>query len=78
MVGFGGYFLYFIPVSSISVDVNPSIELGINRFDKVVTVDTFNNDGYHIMSSLNVRFMSQIWLIVSPSISSCVTDGSNA
>jgi hypothetical protein len=57
MVGFGGYFLYFIPVSSISVDVNPSIELGINRFDKVVTVDTFNNDGYHIMSSLNVRFM---------------------
>ena len=57
LAGFGGYDLYFIPVSSISVDVNPSIELGINRFDRVVTVDTFNDDGYDVMSSLNVRFM---------------------
>lgn len=57
IIGGGGYFLYFIPVSSISVDVNPSIELGINRFDRVVTVDTFNDDGDNIMSSLNVRFM---------------------
>lgn len=57
IIGGGGYFLYFIPVSSISVDVNPSIELGINRFDRVVTVDTFNADGDDIMSSVNVRFM---------------------
>lgn len=56
-MGWGGYFLYFIPVSSISVDVNPSIELGINRFDRVVRVDTYNDDGYNIMSSLDVRFM---------------------
>ena len=56
-IGWGGYFLYFIPVSSISVDVNPSIELGINRFDRVVKVDAYNDDGYHIMSSLDVRFM---------------------
>ncbi|MCI8784884.1 MAG: hypothetical protein HFG83_03915 [Dorea sp.] len=56
-MGWGGYFLYFIPVSSISVDVNPSIELGINRFDRVVKVDTYNDDGYNIMSSLDVRFM---------------------
>lgn len=57
VIGGGGYFLYFIPVSSVSVDVNPSIELGINRFDRVVTVDTYNDGGYHIMSSLDVRFM---------------------
>lgn len=55
--GCGGYILYFIPVSSVSVDVNPSIELGINRFDRVVTVDTYNDDGSDIMSSLDVRFM---------------------
>lgn len=57
LMGCGGYFLYFIPVSSISVDVNPSIELGINRFDRVVRVDTYNEDGEDIMSALDVRFM---------------------
>lgn len=57
MAGLGGYYLYFIPVSAISVDVNPSIELGINRFDRVVTVDSYNDDGYDITSSLNIRFL---------------------
>ena len=58
MFGGGGYYLFFIPVSSISVDVNPSIELGINRFDRVVTVDTYNEGGQNIMSALNVRFLN--------------------
>ncbi len=57
LFGSGGWFLFFIPVSSISVDVNPSVELGVNRFDRVVTVETYNDDGQDIMSSLNVRFM---------------------
>ncbi len=57
LMGSSGYFLFFIPVSSISVDVNPSVELGVNRFDRVVTVDTYNDDGQDLMSSLNVRFM---------------------
>ena len=31
---FGGYWLYFTPTVEISIDVNPSIELGVNRFVK--------------------------------------------
>lgn len=57
MFGRGGYSLYFTPVYAVSVDVNPSIELGINRFDKVISVDTYNEDGYILMSSMNVRFL---------------------
>lgn len=57
MFGWGGYSVYFTPVYTVSVDVNPSIELGINRFDKVISVDTFNEDGYILMSSMNVRFL---------------------
>lgn len=54
----GGFSVYFTPVYAISVDVNPSIELGINRFDKVISVDTYNEDGYILMSSMNVRFLN--------------------
>lgn len=54
----GGYFTYFTATSSISVDVNPSIELGINRFDKVVSVEGYNDEGDSLIGSLNIRFLS--------------------
>lgn len=50
----GGGYLYFTPVASISVDVNPSIELGINRFDRVVSVEGYNEDGRALAGSLHV------------------------
>ena len=34
----GGYYLYFIPTATISIDINPSLELSINRFDRVISV----------------------------------------
>lgn len=51
-----GYHLYFTPVTTISIDVNPSIELGINRFDKVVSVKGYNQDGKDLVSELNIQF----------------------
>lgn len=54
----GGYLTYFTATSSISVDVNPSIELGINRFDKVVSVTGYNDDGNALAQSLNIRFLN--------------------
>lgn len=53
----GGWYLYFTPVASISVDVNPSIELGINRFDRVISVVGYNEDGRALADSLRVRFL---------------------
>lgn len=49
-----GYSAYLTPAFVISIDVNPSIELGINRFDKVVSVDTYNEEGYAVMSAMDV------------------------
>ena len=53
----GGHWLYFTPTARISIDVNPSIELEINRFDKVVSVDAYNDDGRELADSLEIRFM---------------------
>ena len=45
----GGYFVYSRPVSYISIDVNPSIELGINCFGRVVSAAAYNEDGEEIL-----------------------------
>lgn len=57
LVGQKGYSVYFTPVSTISIDVNPSIEFSVNRFDKVIDVESYNEDGEMLVSSMNVRFL---------------------
>lgn len=54
---FGGYgtAVYFQPVSVISVDINPSLELGINAFDRVISVDSYNDDGRLLAEGLSLR-----------------------
>ncbi len=52
----GGYWLYFVPTVAISVDINPSIELGINRFNQVVSVDSYNDDGKSLLESLDLKY----------------------
>lgn len=53
----GGYQYYFAETSVISIDINPSFELGVNRYDKVVSVKEYNDDGYELVNSLDIRFM---------------------
>ncbi|MEG0179556.1 MAG: hypothetical protein RR654_08385 [Oscillospiraceae bacterium] len=53
--GFGGYKLYQMPVSYISVDVNPSVELALNRFDRVVNAEFYNDDGFTVLQNINVK-----------------------
>ncbi len=52
----GSYWLYFVPTAEISIDINPSIELGINRFDQVISARGRNDDGKELASSLHLRF----------------------
>lgn len=52
-----GYQFYFSATAVISIDVNPSIELNINRFDTVVSVKAYNEDGQVLTDHLQVRFM---------------------
>jgi len=42
------------PVSYVSVDVNPSAELALNRFDRVVSVTAFNEDGAAAVDGLEL------------------------
>ncbi len=52
----GGAFAYYnTPVSYLSVDINPSLELGINGIGKVVKTEAFNEDGQKILESAAVK-----------------------
>lgn len=51
-----GYWLWFIPVVTISVDINPSIELSINRLDRVIDVKAYNTDGQTIIDTLDIKY----------------------
>lgn len=53
----GGRWLYFTPTAEISIDINPSIELGVNRFDCVISINGFNDDGRELADALNLKFM---------------------
>ena len=52
----GGRWLYFTPAAAISVDINPSIELSVNRFDRVIAVTALNEDGQALSSALDIKY----------------------
>lgn len=63
LIGMGGHFTYSRPVSYISIDVNPSIELGINCFGRVVSAEAYNDDGEGMTEQVplkNVSYMHAI------------------
>lgn len=63
LLGVGGYSVYIRPVSYISIDVNPSIELGINRFKRVVSAVAYNEDGQNVLQHLSLNNISYIQAI---------------
>ena len=52
----GSYWIYFFPTARISIDINPSIELSVNRFDRVVGVEGWNEDGQALAETLDIQF----------------------
>lgn len=42
------------PVAYVSVDVNPSVELSLNRFDTVVAQEGVNDDGAALLANVNL------------------------
>lgn len=56
LVLLGGRWLYFTPTAAISIDINPSIELSVNRFDRVIAVTGFNEDGQELSKELDVKY----------------------
>lgn len=52
----GGAWLFGTPTVTISIDINPSIELGVNRFDRIISVTGSNNDGEELAASLQIQY----------------------
>lgn len=62
-VGLGGGSLYFTPVALVSIDVNPAVELHLNRFDKVVSMQARNESGEAILVQqklINKNYMQAV------------------
>ena len=56
----GGRWLYFTPTAEISIDIDPSVELGINRFDQVIFVNGMNEDGMDLSDAVDIRYKNYV------------------
>ena len=52
--------LYYSPKSYISIDINPSIEINLNIFDKVIGVNASNEDGKTIVENIDLKHLFYI------------------
>lgn len=58
LVAFGGYRVYFTETSLISMDINPSLELSINCFGRVISVSSYNEDATDLLNVENIKGLS--------------------
>lgn len=56
VIGGMGYSWIWVPVSYVSIDVNPSMELGLNRFNRVVSAEAYNVEGEEILKDLPLKW----------------------
>ena len=49
----GAVTAYAFPASTVTIDVNPSLSMGINIFDRVVTADYSNEDGEELLQDIS-------------------------
>ena len=54
LTGVGGVKIYFTPVNYIDIDINPSIRIGSNIFDRVVEVVPLNGDGEKLIDTSGI------------------------
>ncbi len=54
-LGLSGYLFYTTPVAAISVDINPSVELQVNRFGRVISLTSYNQDAQDLTQELQVE-----------------------
>lgn len=50
--------IWFLPSASISVDINPSIELKVNALDRVISLEGRNSDGVALVRDIDVTGMT--------------------
>lgn len=57
MVGYAVYYYTGRVTTYISIDINPSITIGLNNLDKVISATSYNPDGSKILESVDVEGM---------------------
>lgn len=55
IIGSGGYTFYYTEASMISIDVNPSIELQLNSFDRVISTVSYNKSGEQLLENIDIN-----------------------
>lgn len=70
----GGYAYAKTPVAYVSIDINPSVELGVNAFDKVVSVKAYNEDGNDILKGADL-LNTKVDEAVSTVVTNAINDG---
>jgi hypothetical protein len=54
--GVFSYNSYFTPTAFLDFDINPSIELSVNRFGRVIEAYAYNGEGEQILSEANLKY----------------------
>lgn len=47
--------LYLTPIAYVDVDINPSVALTLNRFDRVIGARAYNEDGESVLAGLSLK-----------------------
>ena len=72
--------VYKIPVSAVSIDINPSIQLKINGLDRVIQAEAMNEEGREVIESvsvMNLKYDEAVELIIScEEVQKYITDDS--
>ena len=55
----GAVTAYALPVSTVTIDVNPSLSLGINILDRVVRADYGNEDGKELLQDISPELIGK-------------------
>lgn len=53
LLGMNGYSWFLAPVSYVSIDVNPSVELALNKLDRVVSATAYNKQGEELLKGMS-------------------------
>ncbi len=53
-----GAWMFFSPYTYVSLDVNPSVEYSVNRFNLVLSAQGVNEDGEEILENLHLQYRS--------------------
>lgn len=51
----GGTYAYYTPTSTVTININPSIEFKLNRWDRVLTSSPLNSDGEKVLLEIKAK-----------------------